>query len=151
MPALINEAIGYTGKYAGSEVFGAITSPVLDLSSDNGKIKFSFKAHADLNETLIVSLITSEYGYYDVADQKDIIVEKEGWNEYSVELTNGTNDAYIEITSFGWGDVFFDDVKGIRGILLGQQIDGSALGMVGNDFVGAPALDKVEVIPVANF
>ena len=120
MPALINEAIGYTGKYAGSEVFGAITSPVLDLSSDNGKIKFSFKAHADINETLIVSLITSEYGYYDVADQKDIIVEKEGWNEYSVEFTNGTDDAYIEITSFGWGDVFFDDVKLSQSIKAGE-------------------------------
>lgn len=120
MPALINEAIGYTGKYASSEVFGAITSPVLDLSSDNGKIKFSFKAHADLNETLIVSLITSEYGYYDVADQKNIIVEKEGWNEYSVEFNNGTNDAYIEITSFGWGDVFFDDIKLSQSIKAGE-------------------------------
>ena len=120
MPALINEAIGYTGKYAGSEVFGAITSPVLDLSSDNGKVKFSFKAHADINETLIVSLITSEYGYYDVADQKDIIVEKEGWNEYSVEFTNGTDDAYIEITSFGWGDVFFDDIKLSQSIKAGE-------------------------------
>ncbi|MBO5958410.1 MAG: T9SS type A sorting domain-containing protein [Bacteroidales bacterium] len=121
MPALINEAIGYTGKYASSEVFGAITSPVLDLSSDNGKIKFSFKAHADLNETLIVSLITSEYGYYDVADQKNIIVEKEGWNEYSVEFNNGTDDAYIEITSFGWGDVFFDDVKLSQSIKAGEK------------------------------
>lgn len=120
MPAFINEAIGYTGKYASSEVFGAITSPVLDLSSDNGKVKFSFKAHADLNETLIVSLITSEYGYYDVADQKNIIVGKEGWNEYSVELTNGTNDAYIEITSFGWGDVFFDDIKLSQSIKAGE-------------------------------
>ena len=111
MPALINEAIGFTGKYASSEIFGAITSPVLDLSSDNGNITISFKAHADINTELIVSLITSEYGYYDVTNQKTIFIQKEGWNEYSVELENGTNDAYIEITSFGFGNVFFDDLK----------------------------------------
>ena len=121
MPALINEAIGITGKYASSEVFGAVTSPIFDLSSNNGKINLSFKAHADLNEVLIVSLITSEYGYYDVADQKNIVVENEGWNEYSVELVNGTNDAYIEITNFGWGDIFFDDIKLSQSIEEGES------------------------------
>ena len=121
MPALINEAIGFTGKYAGSEVFGAITSPIFDLSSDNGNINLTFKAHADINEALIVSLITSEYGYYDVADQKSIMVEKEGWNEYSVELTNGTYDAYVEITNFGTGNVFFDDIKISQSIKAGES------------------------------
>lgn len=120
MPALINEAIGFTGKYASSEVFGAITSPVLDLSSDNGKITISFKALADINEELIVSLITSEYGYYDVTNQKSIFIQKEGWNEYSVELENGTNDAYIEITSFGFGNIFFDDLKLYQTIKEGE-------------------------------
>ena len=111
MPALLNEAIGFTGKYASNEAYGSISSPVFDLSSNNGKINLTFKAHADLNENLIVSLITSEYGYYDVADQSVIVVEKEGWNEYSVEFSNGTNDAYVEITCFGFGNVFFDDIK----------------------------------------
>ena len=120
MPAFINEAIGFTGKYASSEVFGAITSPVLDLSSNNGKISLNFKAHANLNETLIVSLITSESGYYDVSDQKNIIVENEGWNEYSIEFTGGTDDAYIEITNFGAGDVFFDDIKLSQSIKAGE-------------------------------
>ena len=118
MPAMVNEAIGFTGKYASSEVYGSISSPVFDLSSNNGKINFSFKALADLNEELIVSLITSEYGYYDVADQKSIIVEKEGWNEYSIDFSYGTDDAYVEITSFGFGNVFFDDIK------LSQTIKG---------------------------
>ena len=118
MPALINEAIGFTGKYANNEVYGSISSPVFDLSSNNGKINLTFKALADLNENLIVSLITSEYGYYDVADQSVIVVEKEGWNEYSVEFSNGTNDAYVEITNFGYGNVFFDDIK------LSQTIKG---------------------------
>lgn len=121
MPALINEAIGFTGKYAGSEVFGAITSPVLDLSSDNGNINLTFKALANINETLMVSLITSKYGYYDVADQKSIMVEKEGWNEYSVELTNGTYDAYVEITNFGTGNVFFDDITLSQSIKSGES------------------------------
>lgn len=111
LPALINEAIGITGKYASQEVFGAIASPVLDLSSDNGKVTISFKAHADLNEEIFVSLINSEYGYYDVAESKSVVVEKEGWNEYIFNFTHGTNDSYIEITNFGYGNVFIDDLK----------------------------------------
>ncbi len=118
MPAMINEAIGFTGKYASSGAYGSISSPVFDLSSNNGKINISFKALSDLNEELIVSLITSEYGYYDVADQKSIIIEKEGWNEYSIDLSYGTEDAYVEITNFGFGNVFFDDLK------LSQTIKG---------------------------
>ena len=120
MPAFINEAIGITGKYASSEVFGSITSPVLDLSSNKGKVSLSFKALADINEELVVYLITSEYGYYDVADETIITIDKEGWNEYSVEFTNGTNDAYIEITNFGSGNVFFDDLKLSQEIKSGE-------------------------------
>ncbi len=121
MPAFINEAIGITGKYASSEVFGSITSPVLDLSSNNGNATLSFKAHANLNEELMVYLITSEYGYYDIAYETSIVIEKEGWNEYSIELKNGTNDAYIEITNYGSGDVFFDDLKLSQTIKSGES------------------------------
>ena len=121
MPALINEAIGITGKYASSEVFGSITSSVLDLSSNNGNATLSFKAHANLNEELMVYLITSEYGYYDIAYETSIVIEKEGWNEYSIELKNATNDAYVEITNYGSGDVFFDDLKLSQTIKSGES------------------------------
>ena len=60
MPALINEAIGFTGRYASEDVFGAITSNVADMSSNNGKVNISFKALSNPNTELIVSLITSE-------------------------------------------------------------------------------------------
>ncbi len=121
MPAMINEAIGITGKYANSEVFGSITSPVMDLSSNNGNINLSFKAHANLNEVLTIYVITSEYGYYDVAYITELIIDNEGWNEYSLELPNGTDDTYIEITNYGTGDVFFDDLKLYQTINVGES------------------------------
>ena len=111
MPALINEAIGFSGQYASSEVFGAITSSVTDMSSNNGKVNLSFKALTKPNTEIIVSLINSEYGYYDIADQVSVFVEKEGWNEYSFELREGNEDTYIEITSFSSSNIFFDDIK----------------------------------------
>ena len=120
MPALIKEAIGFTGQYANSEVFGSITSAVADMSSNNGKVNLSFKALANINTEIIVSLINSEYGYYDVADQKSFFVEKEGWIEYSVELENGNEDTYIEITSFNSGNIFFDDIKLFQTIKNGE-------------------------------
>ena len=120
MPALIKEAIGFTGQYANSEVFGSITSSVADMSSNNGKVSLSFKALANINTEIIVSLINSEYGYYDVADQKTFFVEKEGWIEYSVELENGNEDTYIEITSFNSGNIFFDDIKLFQTIKNGE-------------------------------
>ena len=120
MPALINEAIGFTGRYASEDVFGAITSNVADMSSNNGKVNISFKALSNPNTELIVSLITSEYGYYDVADQKTFFIEKEGWNEYNIELENGYEDSYIEITSFSSSDIFFDDLKLFQTIKSGD-------------------------------
>ena len=120
MPALINEAIGFTGRYASEDVFGAITSNVADMSSNNGKVNISFKALSNPNTELIVSLITSEYGYYDVADQKTFFIEKEGWNEYNIELENGYKDSYIEITSFSSSDIFFDDLKLFQTIKSGD-------------------------------
>ena len=121
MPAFINEAIGFTGKYASSQVYGSLTSPVFDLSSNEGKLNLSFKVHAKTGDLLVVYLITSEYGYYDVADAVDLNINKDGWSEYSIELANGTNDAYIEITSFGSGDIFFDDLKLSQPIKAGEN------------------------------
>ena len=121
MPAFINEAIGFTGKYASSQVYGSLTSPVFDLSSNEGKLNLSFKVHAKTGDLLVVYLITSEYGYYDVADAVELNINKDGWSEYSIELANGTNDAYIEITSFGSGDIFFDDLKLSQPIKAGEN------------------------------
>lgn len=121
MPAFINEAVGITGKYASSEVYGSLTSPVFDLSSNNGKINLSFKVHATAGDQLIVYLITSEFGYYDVADGVDLNISKDGWSEYSIELINGTNDAYVEITSYGFNDIFFDDIKLSQEIKSGES------------------------------
>ncbi len=123
IPVLINEAIGFSGQYANSEVFGAITSSIADMSSNKGKVNLSFKALANPNTEIVISLINSEYGYYDVADQKSFFVEKEGWVEYSVELTNGNEDTYIEITSFNYGNVFFDDIKLYQTIKSGETKD----------------------------
>lgn len=120
IPALINEAIGFSGKYASEEVFGSISSNVADMSSNNGKVNISFKALANPNTELIVSLITSKYGYYDIADQKAFFIEKEGWNEYSIELENGYKESYIEITSFSSGNIFFDDLKLFQTIKSGD-------------------------------
>lgn len=111
MPALIDEAIGITGKYSSIEQYGTLTSPVSDFSSNGGKVNLSFKAHGQIGDQLEVNLITPANGYYDIASKIYITVENEGWNEYSVELTKGMEDSYIDITYFGDGNIFIDDLK----------------------------------------
>ncbi len=111
MPVLIDEAIGITGKYSSIEQYGTLTSPVSDFSSDNGKVSLSFNAHGQIGDQLEINLITPEHGYYDIADSEIITIESEGWNEYSVELTKGMEESYIDITYFGNNNIFFDDLK----------------------------------------
>lgn len=111
MPVLIDEAIGITGKYSSIEQYGTLTSPVSDFSSNGGKVNLSFKAYGQKEDQLQINLITPAHGYYDIADSEIITIESEGWNEYSVELTKGTKDSYIDITYFGNNDIFFDDLK----------------------------------------
>ena len=120
MPALINEAIGITGRYSYMEFFGTISSPVFDFSSDNGNVNISFKAYGNVNDEFEINLITPKYGYYDVAYSKKIKIEKEGWNDYSLVLTNGMEESYIEISYFGSGDIFFDDLKLYQTISEGE-------------------------------
>lgn len=111
MPILINEAIGMTGRYSSIEQFGVMTSPVLDLSSDKGNVSLSFKAYGEINDMLEINLITPKYGYYDIASSKTVTIESEGWSDYSVTLTDGIEDSYIELTYFGASDIFIDDLK----------------------------------------
>ena len=120
MPILIDGAIGVTGKYYYNEQYGTITSPVSDFSSDNGNITISFKAYGNINDELEVSLFTPAYGYYDIADYKYVRIGNDGWNEYSVSLRKGMEESYIEITYFGAGDVFFDDIKLYQTITEGE-------------------------------
>ncbi len=120
MPVLIDEAIGITGRYSSIEQYGAISSPVFDLSSDNGNVKLAFKAHGNINDILEVNLITPAHGYYDVASSATITIEKEGWNEYLVTLPKGMEDSYIDITYFGLGDIFIDDLRLYQDIDAGE-------------------------------
>lgn len=120
MPVLIDEAIGVTGRYSSIEQFGTLTSPVSDFSSDKGDVNLSFKACGNLNDKLEINLITPANGYYDIASSKTINIEKEGWNEYSVTLAKGMQDSYIEITYFGLGDIFFDDLRLYQNISEGE-------------------------------
>lgn len=120
MPVLIDEAIGVTGRYSSIEQFGTITSPVSDFSSDNGKVNISFKAYGNINDILEINLITPSNGYYDIACNEKITIEKEGWNDYSVTLTKGMEESYIDITYFGLGDIFFDDLKLYQNISEGE-------------------------------
>ena len=100
-----------TGRYSSIEQYGAMTSPVLDLSSNNGNVNLTFKAHGQINDILEINLLTPAHGYYDIASNAVVTIENEGWNEYSVTLTKGMEESYIDITYFGLGDVFIDDIK----------------------------------------
>ena len=111
MPVLIDEAVGITGRYSSIEQYGAMTSPVLDLSSNNGNVNLTFKAHGQINDVLEINLLTPAHGYYDIASSSVVTIENEGWNEYSVTLTKGMEESYIDITYFGLGDVFIDDIN----------------------------------------
>ena len=116
MPALINEAIGVTGQYVNYNQYGFVQSPVLDLTSDDGNVNISFKAYGNVNDEMEINLFSAANGYYDIASSETVKIENIGWNEYSVDLTDGDVDSYIVIKYLGSGYMFFDDIT------LSQQI-----------------------------
>ena len=121
MPILIDEAIGITGRYSSLEQYGALTSPVSDFSSNNGNVNLSFKAYGKTGDEITVNLLTPAKGYYDIASTKTITIEKEGWIDYSMTLTKGMEESYIDISYFGDNDVFFDDLKLYQPIEEGEK------------------------------
>ena len=121
MPTLINEAIGVTGRFSSLEQYGTLTSPISDFSSDNGNVNLSFKAYGEIDDVISVSLLTPAYGYYDVASFKTMKIEKEGWVDYSMTLTDGMEESYIEISYFGSNDIFFDDLKLYQSVKEGEK------------------------------
>lgn len=121
MPTLINEAIGVTGRFSSLEQYGTLTSPISDFSSDNGKVNISFKAYGKVGDEIFVNLLTPAQGYYDIACQKKLTIEKEGWVEYSETLTNGMEESYIDISYFGLNDIFFDDLKLYQSVKKGEK------------------------------
>ncbi len=120
MPALINGAIGVTGQYSVYNQYGLMQSPVLDLTSDNGNAVVSFTAYGPSMDELSISLFSNADGYYDIASNKTVALEGEGWNEYTVELSGGMEDSYIEIKYLGSGYVYFDDLKLSQNISEGE-------------------------------
>lgn len=116
MPALINEAIGVTGQYVNYNQYGFVQSPVLNLTSDDGKVNISFKAYGNVNDEMEINLFSAANGYYDIASSETVKIENTGWNEYSADLTNGDVDSYIVIKYLGSGYMYFDDIT------LSQQI-----------------------------
>lgn len=120
MPALINGSIGVTGQYSVYNQYGLMQSPVLDLTSDNGNVVVSFTAYGPSMDELSISLFSNADGYYDIASNKTVALEGEGWNEYTVELSGGMEDSYIEIKYLGSGYVYFDDLKLSQNISEGE-------------------------------
>lgn len=117
----IDGAIGLSGE--GSEYwdYSYMSSPELDLSSDNGNVTISFRAKAEAGENFDIFLYSADYdGYYEEADYQAFTTENDQWNEYTFELTGGKESSIIELYYYGMNFLYIDDLKVSQNLSKGE-------------------------------
>lgn len=112
--------LGVSGENADYYDYGYISSPEVDLSSDNGKATLSFKMKATEGDGIEIYLYTEQYGYYQEVYTEYITVENSNWNEYTIELANGYEKSIVEIWYYGADNAFFDDIKLSQNMTKGE-------------------------------
>lgn len=114
-----------------------IQSPLLDLSTGDGKLNVEFTALSNGPEELIVSIAEIRDGYMMAVDADTLNVAKE-WTEYSVDLEKGGKQSYIVILAKTTnGQVFFDNLKVSKYMKAGESI------IVPKDYYEGSELSKV--------
>lgn len=117
----INGALGISGEGTAYYDYSYISSPEMDLSSDDGKATLTVKLKAQAGETMELFLYSAEKdSYYDVVYDEYFSAENDGWNEYTFELTGGTEFSIIELWYYGYNFLYIDDLKVTQNLKAGD-------------------------------
>ncbi|MBE6346313.1 MAG: hypothetical protein E7067_03725 [Lentimicrobiaceae bacterium] len=117
----INGALGISGEGTAYYDYSYISSPEMDLSSDDGKATLTVKLKAHAGDAMELFLYSAEKGgYYDVVYDEYFSAENDEWNEYTFELEGGTEFSIIELWYYGYGYLYIDDIKVTQNLKAGD-------------------------------
>lgn len=115
-----NGGIGMSGSQSEYGMYPYMTSPEIDLSSDDGKVTLSMKMKGLSGENVDIYLYSAPEGYYDVVDLEEISLPNNEWNEYTIELEGGYENSIIEIMYYGLTSLLIDDLKVSQNLRAGE-------------------------------
>ena len=118
----INGALGLSGEGTAYYDYSYISSPEMDLSSDDGKVTVTLKLKATAGNAMDLYLYSAEEGgYYDIVDEIYFSAENDEWNEYTFELTGGKAHSIIELYYYGYDYLYIDGIKVTQNLKAGES------------------------------
>lgn len=97
----------YIGFYGGDT--GWLNTPILDFSANNGTFTITFRAKSALTSGDELNMLLLYPGEQYATSSQSVILTNE-WQEYSISLSQGTAESYIQMWTYD-GEYFIDDIK----------------------------------------
>lgn len=97
----------YIGFYGGDT--GWLNTPILDFSANNGTFTITFRAKSALTSGDELNMLLLYPGEQYATSSQSVILTNE-WQEYSISLSQGTAESYIQMWTYD-GESFIDDIK----------------------------------------
>ena len=119
LPIFANNIIGVSGEFNKDELYGYLSSPLYNLSYNNGSFNISLSLKGNTDDYIVVNLIDSE-GY--IAYEQAISLPDAEWNDFSFPMQKGDEESNIEIVYYGSGYLFIDNLKIYQELPTGARV-----------------------------
>ena len=115
----------YIGFYGGDT--GWLNTPILHFSANNCTFTITFRAKSALTSGDELNMLLLYPGEQYATSSQSVILTNE-WQEYSISLSQGTAESYIQMWTYD-GESFIDDIKiSAEGISAPQNLTVSKCG-----------------------
>ena len=119
LPIFANGTLGISGEFSEKELNGYLSSPMYNLSYNNGTFNVSLSLKGNTDDYVVVNLIDSEG---EIASEQAISLPDAEWNDFSFPMQNGDEESNIEIIYNGSGYLFIDNLKVYQELPTGAQV-----------------------------
>ena len=110
LPAYADGMVGVTGIYSYMREYGSLSSPVMDMSGNNGEVTIDFSIKTNKDDQVVIQLFSPTDNGYDFVDSRPFNASGE-WESHSMTLSGGTELSYIQIIYNGQDVMFIDNVR----------------------------------------
>lgn len=122
-PVFANGKLGLSNAYADVMMGGMLASAYYDLTASAGKVDVDLRVMGQDVSAVVVSLCYDNEQEESVELSSETIVLGEGWNDYSVSLSGGTDKCYVAIScGEGMGTLFIDNLKVTQPLDAGESV-----------------------------
>ena len=119
LPVYANNIMGISGEFNEKELYGYLSSPIYNLSYNNGSFNISLSLKGNTDDYVVVNLIDSKGN---IASEQTISLPDNEWNDFSFPMQKGDEESNIEIVYYGSGYLFIDNLKIYQDLTTGARV-----------------------------